>query len=495
MSRPLTPLRVLLALALLLGTVLSILFTLLLTDYALSVWDRLKEAPTWLRVVYVNGIGLLALSGLWWSWRLLRPRPLPTAAQPIASTEEGVRSRLAILREQGLDTATVEQELAELGRRRDAGEIHIALFGEINAGKSSLIRALLPDADVDTSPRGGATRHVTRYRWSRPSGDRLLLTDLPGLNEAAGHLNALARDEAQRAHLVVYVCDGDLSRPQWVELGALRALGKPIIVALNKSDRYRDDELATLGDRLRDRLAGEPPVRLVTVSAGGSEELIRQLPDGREERVTRARDARIEPLRDAMQAVIDADPASLAALRDSAIFTLAARQLDAEQARHRRERAGREIDRHTRKAVIAALAAVAPGTDLVIQGYLGYSLIKALCAIYEVPLRQIDADIYLQRVTGRLKRSLPLLLAIAGNGLKAFPGLGTLGGGVLHAIAYGLIFDSLGNAVRDTLESRGAFRPLPASQRFEADLGDHLEARTRRIAKLLLQAGSERERH
>ena len=36
-----------------------------------------------------------------------------------------------------------------------------------------------------------------------------------------------------------------------------------------------------------------------------------------------------------------------------------------------------------------------------------------------------------------------IVLAVAGNALKAFPGLGTLGGGVLHAFAYALIFDSM----------------------------------------------------
>ncbi|MCB1735336.1 MAG: 50S ribosome-binding GTPase [Gammaproteobacteria bacterium] len=500
MSLPLTPLRLLLALGLLLGTVLTILFALVLTDYALSVWERLQAAPTWLRIVYVNGIGLMLLFGLWLVWRLLRPTPIRATKTAPIPTEAGLHERVATLSEQGMDTASAERELQELGRRREAGEIHITLFGEINAGKSSLIRALLPDAVIDTSPRGGVTREITHYAWQRPSGDRLLLTDLPGLNEADGHLDDLAREEATRAHLVIYVCDGDLSRAQWGELSTLRALNKPLILALNKTDRYRADELDSLLERLRERIAGDPPVDLVTVSAGGNEELIRQTPDGGEERITRPRPIQIDALQTAIQARIDRDPKALAALRDSAIFALAAHKLDAEQTRHRRERAQSEIDAHTRKAVIAAMAAVAPGTDLLIQGYLGYSLIKSLCAIYAVPLREVDADTYLQMVTGRLKRTLPLMLAIAGNALKSFPGLGTLGGGVLHAIAYGLIFDSLGKAVRDTLESRGAFRPLPASKQFETHLGQHLDTsfssgHARRIAELVFKQAREDARH
>ena len=38
----------------------------------------------------------------------------------------------------------------------------------------------------------------------------------------------------------------------------------------------------------------------------------------------------------------------------------------------------------------------------------------------------------------RAGKALPLSLAVAGNGLKAFPGVGTVAGGIAHAVAYGL---------------------------------------------------------
>jgi hypothetical protein len=77
-----------------------------------------------------------------------------------------------------------------------------------------------------------------------------------------------------------------------------------------------------------------------------------------------------------------------------------------------------------------------------------------------------------------------ITLAIAGNALKAFPGLGTISGGVIHAVAYGMIFDSLGKAAADTMASRGALRPYPAAEAFEDLLHDHLESGAVRFAKL-----------
>jgi hypothetical protein len=79
-----------------------------------------------------------------------------------------------------------------------------------------------------------------------------------------------------------------------------------------------------------------------------------------------------------------------------------------------------------------------------------------------------------------------LTLAIAGNALKAFPGIGTLTGGMLHAVAYGMIFDSLGRAAAQTLASRGELRPYPAAAAFEELLSENLESGAERFARLAL---------
>ena len=55
-------------------------------------------------------------------------------------------------------------------------------------------------------------------------GDILSITDMPGTAEAGDGLDRLAVDEAKRAHIVIYVTDGDLNRQQHAQLQELIAL-------------------------------------------------------------------------------------------------------------------------------------------------------------------------------------------------------------------------------------------------------------------------------
>jgi hypothetical protein len=81
---------------------------------------------------------------------------------------------------------------------------------------------------------------------------------------------------------------------------------------------------------------------------------------------------------------------------------------------------------------------------------------------------------------------LPLSLAVAGNGLKAFPGIGTVAGGLVQAVAYGLIFDALGRSLVLTLTAGGQLVPEAAANDFEESISEHLEAGIRRIAKMAM---------
>lgn len=481
--------RIALALGLTLLLVALLWAVLMLTDTAFQVWDRLNAGPAWFLVIYGLGFLLLSLGAGFLVWRLLwpaRPGSRSAPAQPPAPDPAQIEQRLTTAELSGVDTAQARAELERLRQRKAAGTIHIAFFGEISSGKSSLVRALVPDAQPAIGVAGGTTRALQEYRWRSPAGDELVLTDMPGTNEVGGMLDQTARDEAQRAQVVVYVCEGDLSRSQHDELTRLLDLGKPTVLALNKSDRYRPDELELLARRLTERLGGRPRTELVRVQAGGQREAIRLLPDGSEERVMRPIPPDIGRLRDALQRYLDEDPEVLDRLRDSAVFVLAGTRLADATAAHRRTQAAQLVTQYARKAIIGALAAVTPGTDLLIQGYLGVNLIKELAKLYEVPVRQVDTDLLLDLAQQHIGRTLTLVLAVAGNALKAFPGMGTLAGGLAHAVAYGLIFDSLGRAVADALASRGALRPAQVARSFEEYLSDDLETSARRMARLAL---------
>ncbi len=85
-------------------------------------------------------------------------------------------------------------------------------------------------------------------------------------------------------------------------------------------------------------------------------------------------------------------------------------------------------------------------------------------------------------------------MAVLGNAMKAFPGLGTLAGGALHAVTYGMIFDALGRSLNEILASRGELATLPVINRFTENLGDQLEKRSSDIIRLVLESRDKQEK-
>ncbi len=488
MSKPRLPLRLILLAAIALGGAVLIGLVVATLNTLLEFYQRLVELPAWLRLPLVALAALLAGGLAWALWRLARPAAKSAAPVAVPLSRTDVEARVDALRERRVETAALEAELAELDRRRDGGDVHVALFGEISTGKSSLIRAVAPRSAPDIDVRGGTTRVVAQHRGRLPDGRELVLADVPGSGEVDGRLHEqLARDEALRAHAVVYLTASDLTRAQDTELVWLAGFGKPIVLALNKVDLYTDAEREALLAKLRQR-HGTRVRAVVAISAGGSERLERTLADGRRETVERERVAEIAPLLDALVDITRGGAGALEPAREAAVLAEVGRRGDALA----RETAIREsadaVAKYTRRAIVGALAAVAPGTDILIQGALGTGLVRELARIHGVPVRELDVEALLSRVGLTVRNTSALVLAIAGNALKAFPGLGTLGGGLLHAIAYGLVFDSLGRALAATLAERTALDAADVETRVRALLAEPARERVERVARLAIEA-------
>jgi uncharacterized protein (DUF697 family) len=177
---------------------------------------------------------------------------------------------------------------------------------------------------------------------------------------------------------------------------------------------------------------------------------------------------------------------SLDIRRERAVFKMAAARLAEAEGEYRLQRSEQIIRNSTRKAIVGALAAISPGTDILIQGYIGTMMTQELCSLYGAAPRDLDIEEFLSLSQSRVGRALPLSLAVAGNGLKAFPGLGTVAGGLVHAVAYGLIFDALGRSLVLTLSRHGELLPEVAAKEFEEGISEHLEAGVRRVARMAL---------
>jgi hypothetical protein len=305
----------------------------------------------------------------------------------------------------------------------------------------------------------------------------------------------MALEEAQRAHVVLFVCDGDLTRAESQAVGHLLALDKPLILVMNKADRFDVEEQAAIMQKLLrrvDDMGGSlERDKVVAVSAGGEMDVVQRAEDGSERVARRKRPADIGVLVVAINRMLEDEDRPLDVRRDRAVFRLAAEKLAEAEARYRSQRSEQIIRNSTRKAVIGALAAVSPGTDVIIQGYIGTTMTKELCKLYGAAPRDLDIEEFLDLSQSRVGKALPLTLAVAGNGLKAFPGIGTVAGGLVHAVAYGLIFDALGRSLVQTLERHGELVPGEAAREFEEGISEHIEAGVRRVARLALEEKSD----
>ncbi|MGB0713911.1 MAG: GTPase [Gammaproteobacteria bacterium] len=499
MKSPL-PLRILVPLLATFAGAVFILLVLFVTELGLSVRERLLGLSEGLALAYALGVGGLALFIAFLVLRLFRPSsPRPGVGDAAGEISEAAQlerlgERLETAREAGADISAVETELAELKRRREVPVVHLAIFGSVSTGKTSLVRALIPGIEPEISVRAGTTRELVRYEWCFDEGPDLIVTDMPGTGEpeagdatetrGGGERGRVAGEEAQRAHGVLYVAEGDLTRDQWRGIEYLASQGKPMIVVINKADLWSARDRRLIGARVRERLdaSGFHDVPIAVSASGGREEVIRIDASGEERVEERIRQADLTDLHTALRvmlASISPDDAG-----GTAFISLIASKLDDAERQHRRSESRRIVESSTRKAVVGALAAVTPGTDLLVQGYLGYDMVRALCALHGVRVRRIEITRLLEQANAQARTRLPLVLAIAGNAMKSFPGAGTLFGGVTHAIAYGLIFDTLGRSVALTLESQGRLPIDHTLHRFEVNIDDDLEARAESVAAL-----------
>jgi GTP-binding protein EngB required for normal cell division len=451
-------------------------------ERALALAQRFAALSAPARWLIGGGIGMLAVAALlvgFWFWRPQRRRP-PLPAPDRAS----LQSRIDALQVAGGDTVELHGELAELDRRRADEDLYIALFGDISTGKSTLIRAWVPGAEALSDVRGGTTQTVAHYRGRRGDGRMVWFADVPGNREIGGEGHErLAREEVLRAHAVVYLCTGDLTRTQGEQIDWLADFGKPLVVGLNKADQWNDAERKQLLARLREQLDGRADA-VVVLSAGGSERFRRVLADGGVEQVERQRPPQLEALDDALARLLAPGAVALEDRRERAVLAGLHERTSALEAQTRAADAERIVRRYARRAVIGAMAAVAPGSDLLIQGVLAAGLTRALAQLYGVGVSDVEIEDFVRQARLTLRTGSSIVLAIAGNALKAFPGLGTLGGGVLHAFAYALIFDSMGKALAASLAERQALDQGDATARLKSWLADNSGARLRELATL-----------
>ena len=334
-----------------------------------------------------------------------------TTSQADAQLLEANRNIRELLEDTSIPSAVRDElsvefdEIESISEKLRSGEIHVAAFGRVGVGKSSLLNALLGHEAFATSPLHGETRLEARANWQTLQEGHLVLIDTPGIDELDGaEREELARKVSKRADVILMVCEGDLTLTEFDALRELCRAGRTVMLVLNKADRYSDADLALLLQRLSDRCqAFLPSERIIASSAEPKPQIVIQVADdGTENEFVRPRKPDISALKNRLWEILERDGKSLAAL-NAAIF---ASELD-EKVATRIVQARRSVaEKIIRKYCLAKGLLVAfnpvPVADLLAAAGTDVTMVLHLGDVYGFRLSRREASKLLLTISAQL---------------------------------------------------------------------------------------------
>ena len=155
----------------------------------------------------------------------------------------------------------------------------VAVIGAPNAGKSTLVNALVGQKVAIVSPKAQTTR-ARLMGIAIEGATQILLVDTPGIFEPKRRLDramvAAAWTGAQDADLILLVIDAS-ERVRDEVLEGLDERSHPLFLALNKIDLVKKDSLLELSARLTERLNPEKVFMISASHGDGVADLKRSL--------------------------------------------------------------------------------------------------------------------------------------------------------------------------------------------------------------------------
>ncbi|MEJ2592668.1 MAG: GTP-binding protein [Candidatus Thiodiazotropha sp.] len=347
-----------------------------------------------------------------WHWKSSKQKDSPVAA---SAGDDHLRLAQDNLRELLEDTRlpagirdTLKDDFQQVQAMLDKlekGHLHIAVFGRVSVGKSALLNALLGEERFSVSPLHGETRHSDMAAWREVEAAGVYLIDTPGINEVSGEeRERMARDVAARADLVLFVLDGDLTETEFRAIQQLKALHRPLLVALNKSDRYTDAELSLLQESLREKLHGlVGETYIVPVAAQPAERIYLQVDaTGNESELRRRPPSEVTRLTERLWMLIENEGMALSALNASLFAGQLSDEVAGRIVQVRRQVAERVITGYCLGKGIAVAVNPIPVADLVAALALDASMVVHLARVYGMSVSRGEAGSLIRTIGAQM---------------------------------------------------------------------------------------------
>jgi uncharacterized protein len=441
--------------------------------HVVDQYERLSTSSRILGRVYLSGVvivtTLVATCGGYGLFRLINKSRSFHSDKKLANThvenlttkqkQQIISSNLDSVKDLILEHESAGNSVPELRKKSieiqtflESGQLRIVAFGTISSGKSALLNTLAGKDFFASDVAGGTT--VRCASVPLPSADKVLLVDTPGLGEdrRIDH-EKIAREQAMNADLILFVLDSDMRSFEEAVLAVLVEAKKPMIVCLNKSDWYNDDDVIKLVDHIAEyvrphgiRKEDVVPVR----TKAASRTRIRVLPCGTEVEETVTVDPNIEPLLNRLSVALkDRQGLLLNNLVEQARVLIA--EVRQRTRAHLDNKAWEVVESYMWQAGAAAALSPLPILDIITGIGFTSKMVFDLAAVYRQPIDLNAARALLGElgsnsvgILGANLASIPVG-ALAASLIKVVPGVGTLAGGAMQGFIQALMVRWIGS--------------------------------------------------
>jgi GTP-binding protein Era len=303
------------------------------------------------------------------------------------------------------DLASDFSQVQAMLDKLEHGHIHIAVLGRVSVGKSSVLNALIGERRFSTSALHGETKQNEMAHWDEQESGALFLIDTPGINEINGEARErMAREVSQRSDLVLFVIDGDMTDSEYSALQGLAREHRPLLLVLNKCDRYTAVQRQELRDSLLARLehiiqpanfvevSADPPPRIyITVDA-----------DGNETETERPAIPDVTALKDRIWEILEAEGKTLAALNASLFAGDLSDKVGARVLAIRRQLGEKVVRSYSLFKGVAVAINPVPVADLAAAVAVDVSMVAHLSEVYGLPMTNTQSGTLIKTISGQL---------------------------------------------------------------------------------------------